>query len=175
MSTVTMAASATVPAPQVRRPRRWLLLAALVATAGVVGAYTIATLPGRPDTSTPAGFRSAYANAIVDFRAGTETLRARGEAALGGGTAKVIPVYQQLRTVTADAAERFGAIEAPEKLRKDYALFTALLADQVNALDEVIALASKGDTPALAQQLQKYAALVSTWLTIRQKIDAGAR
>ena len=139
----------------------------------MVALYAVRPVSTLATDATGTDFRTGYAVAVAEFRQQTQDLKHQGEQVSGAGTDEVLAVYSRLRVVTQDAADRFAALTPPGELKGDFATFTTLLRQQVAALDRVVRDARSGSARSLAADLQRYAALVADWLTLRPRLEGG--
>jgi hypothetical protein len=160
---------------QRRVRRRPLLIGVSILVAGAMLAlYTLqAATPRTPATG--GAFGDRYRQELSSFRTATASLQDEGQQALGRGIDQVLPVYQHLQQATVAAAGDFAKLKPPSSAAADYKRFVQLLRQQAATLQAVVTAVKTDQTRQLGASLQHYAALVSDWLTIRQRVDAHLR
>jgi hypothetical protein len=152
-----------------------LVVISLLLAAAMLALYSLQVASRSPAGRATGGFAADYQGELADFRTATAALQVEGQAAVGQGLEKVLPVYQHLQQATEAAAGSFAALKPPASAKADYARFLQLLRQQTATLGAVVAAVKTDQTRQLGASLQHYAALVSDWLTIRQRIDAAVR
>jgi hypothetical protein len=145
------------------RARSTRLLAGLLVAAGLA-----LTGCAGEDTS---GFAASYDAVTVDYRAALEQAQAAGRAA--DAAADPVAVYEQLRSATREAVERYRSLDAPDAAAPAFDELTDGLDAQVEALDRVLSAAQNDDTPAVRAGLSDYAAAIGAWQSARTRVDAA--
>jgi hypothetical protein len=139
----------------------------------VLGALLLASglLLGGCGGGDSSGFAASYDAVTEDYRAALEQAQAAGRA--GDGTADPTEVYEQLRTATRTAADRYRELQAPEDAAPAFEELADGLDEQVEALGRVLAAAHNDDTTAVRAGLSDYAAAIGAWQSARTRVDAA--
>jgi hypothetical protein len=148
-----------------------ILVVSFVVAAAMLALFSLQVTTRSTGGSSGGGFAADYRTELESFRSATASWQSKGQALKNGSATAVLPVYVGIRGATDDAAKRFAALKAPGRAAADYDTLVRLLHAQSAALGDVITYARANQPKQLSFALQRYASLVSDWLTTRQKVD----
>jgi len=154
-----------------RPGRKAIMAVSFIVAAAMLALFSLQVTTRSTAGSSSGGFAADYRAELESFRTATADWQAKGQALRNGSAAAVLPVYVGIRGATDDAAKRLGALHAPGRASADYSTLVRLLRAQSAALGDVITYARANQPKQLSGALQRYASLVSDWLTTRQKVD----
>lgn len=130
---------------------------------------------GGSATGSSANYKDSFRAALAVYQEATTDAQKKAKAASGGSLNAKVDAYRAIRDAAVQGRDAFAELKPPTEAADSHTRLVSLLSDQIDALDDVIAAAEKGDADRVTTSLQRLAELTQQWLRTKNQlqIDLG--